>query len=71
MAKTNKELLIENIQNAPAEYVKAHLIECIKDLVEDCQITAGMDNGYVDNEDGIPISDFYIDNFMLTTFTTK
>ena len=69
MAKTNKEILIENIQNTPAEYVKAHLIECIEDLVEDSQITAGMDNGYIDNDDGIPILDFYIDNFMLTNFS--
>lgn len=69
MAKTNKEILIENIQNAPAEYVKAHLIECIEDLVEDSQIMAGMDNGYIDNDDGIPILDFYIDNFMLTNFS--
>lgn len=68
MAKTNKELLIENIENAPAERVKEHLIECIRDLVEEEQIKAGMDNGYIDNDDGVPILDFYIDNFMFTNF---
>ena len=66
---TNKELLIENIKNASAEHVKEHLLGLIKDLVDDCQITAGDSNGYIDNDDGIPILDFYVDNFMFTNFT--
>ncbi len=68
MQKTNKELLIENIQNATPERVKAHLIELIQDLVEEPQIKAGLDNGYIDNNEGIPLLDFYIDNFMFTNF---
>ena len=67
--KTNKEQLIENIKQAPAEHVKQHLIELIQDLVEEYQIKAGQENGYIDNDDGIPILDFYIDNFMFTNFT--
>jgi len=68
MPKSNKEQLIENIENTPPERVKAHLIELIKDLTEECQIKAGMDNGYIDNDKGIPILDFYIENFMFTNF---
>lgn len=68
MAKTNKELLIENIQKATPERVKEHLIELIQDLVEEEQIKPGLDNGYVDNNKGIPLLDFYIDNFMFTNF---
>lgn len=68
MQKTNKELLIENIQNATPERVKEHLIELIQDLVEESQIKAGLDNGYIDNDEGIPLLDFYIDNFMFTNF---
>ena len=68
MAKTNKEQLIENIKNASAERVKEHLLELIEDLVEDEQIVAGNDNGYIDNDKGIPLLDFYVSNFMFTNF---
>lgn len=68
MAKTNKEQLIENIKNASAERVKEHLLELIEDLVEDEQIVAGNDNGYIDNDDGISLLDFYVSNFMFTNF---
>ena len=68
MAKTNKEQLIENIKNASAERGKEHLLELIEDLVEDEQIVAGNDNGYIDNDDGIPLLDFYVSNFMFTNF---
>ena len=71
MPKSNKEQLIENIQNTPSERVKAHLIELIKDLTEECQIKAGMDNGYIDNDKGVPILDFYIENFMFTNFNVS
>lgn len=66
--KTKKELLLENIKSVSAEKVKKHLIELIEDLVEDCQIKAGLHNGYIDNDDNIPLLDFYIDNFMFTNF---
>ena len=68
---TNKELLLENIRKASAKRVKQHLIELIEDLVEESQIRAGMDNGYIDNDDGIPLLDFYVDNFMFTNFDEK
>lgn len=68
MAKTNKEQLLENIQKASPERVKEHLIELIQDLVEEEQIIAGHDNGYIDNDDNIPVLDFYIDKFMFTNF---
>ena len=68
MAKTNKEQLIENIKNASAERVKEHLLELIEDLVEDEQIVAGNNNGYIDNDEGIPLLDFYVSNFMFTNF---
>lgn len=68
MTKTNKEQLLENIQKATPERVKEHLLELIQDLVEEEQITAGCDNGYIDNDEGIPLLDFYIDNFMFTNF---
>lgn len=64
----NKELLLENIRNASPEKVKEHLISLIEGLVEESQIKAGHDNGYVDNDKGIPLLDFYIDNFMFTNF---
>lgn len=67
--KTNKEQLIENIKQASPERVKEHLLEIIQDLVENEQITAGYDNGYIDNDDGVPVLDFYIDNFMFTNFS--
>ena len=69
MAKTNKELLIENIQQASPEHVKTHLLGLIQDLVDESQITAGFDNGYIDNNKGIPLLDFYIDKFMFTNFS--
>ena len=65
---TNKEKLLNNIRQASPERVKEHLIELITDLVEECQIKEGMDNGYIDNDKGIPVLDFYIDNFMFTNF---
>lgn len=68
MTMTNKEQLLENIRKATPEKVKAHLISLIEDLVEECQIKAGDANGYIDNDDGIPLLDFYIDNFMFTNF---
>ena len=68
MVKTNKEQLIENIKNASAERVKEHLLELIDDFVEDAQIVAGNDNGYIDNDEGIPLLDFYVSNFMFTNF---
>ena len=66
-----KEQLLANIRQASPERVKNHLIKIITDLVEEEQITAGMDNGYVDNKNGIPILDFYIDNMMFTNFREK
>ena len=69
MTKTNKEQLIENIKQATPERVKEHLLELIQDLVEEEQITPGADNGYIDNEEGIPLLDFYISNFMFTNFS--
>ena len=68
---TNKEQLLANIRQASPERVKEHLIELITDLVEEEQIKAGMDNGYIDNDDGIPLLDFYIENMMFTNFDTK
>lgn len=68
MTMTNKEQLLENIRKATPEKVKAHLIGLIEDLVEECQIKAGDANGYIDNDNGIPLLDFYIDNFMFTNF---
>ncbi|CDC19763.1 unknown [Clostridium sp. CAG:306] len=65
---TNKEKLLNNIRQASPERVKKHLIELITDLVEECQIKEGMDNGYIDNDNDIPVLDFYIDNFMFTNF---
>lgn len=65
---TNKEKLLNNIRQASPERVKEHLIELITDLVEECQIKEGMDNGYIDNDNDIPVLDFYIDNFMFTNF---
>ena len=65
---TNQEQLLYNIRQASPERVKEHLIELITDLVEECQIKEGMDNGYIDNDKGIPVLDFYIDNFMFTNF---
>lgn len=66
-----KEQLLANIRQASPERVKNHLIKIITDLVEEEQITAGMDNGYIDNNDGIPILDFYINNMMFTNFREK
>ena len=63
--------MLENIRKASAKRVKQHLIELIEDLVEESQIRAGMDNGYIDNDDGIPLLDFYVDNFMFTNFDEK
>lgn len=68
---TNKEQLLANIRQASPEHVKEHLIALITDLVEEEQITPGMDNGYIDNDDGIPLLDFYVDNFMFTNFDKK
>ena len=65
---TNKEKLLNNIRQASPERVKKHLIELITDLVEECQIKEGMDNGYIVNDNDIPVLDFYIDNFMFTNF---
>ena len=65
------EQLLSNIRQASPERVKNHLIKIITDLVEEEQITAGMDNGYIDNNDGIPILDFYINNMMFTNFREK
>lgn len=67
----NKEQLLANIRQATPERVKEHLIALITDLVEEEQIIPGMDNGYIDNDDGIPLLDFYIDNFMFTNFQEK
>ncbi len=66
-----KEQLLANIRQASPKRVKNHLIKIITDLVEEEQITAGMDNGYIDNNDGIPILDFYINNMMFSNFREK
>lgn len=68
---TNKEQLLANIRQASPERVKEHLIELITDLVEEEQIKAGMDNGYIDNNDDILLLDFYIENMMFTNFQEK
>ena len=68
---TNKELLLANIRQASPERVKEHLIALITDLVDECQIKAGDHNGYIDNDNGIPLLDFYVDNFMFTNFQEK
>ena len=60
--------MLQQKENASAERVKEHLLELIEDLVEDEQIVAGNDNGYIDNDEGIPLLDFYVSNFMFTNF---